>query len=78
MLPLPEGQNKPHKSPSICKPESIHFTARHCHSGDMLTSNGYVLDESEARLAELEPVPLSERGIVKPCGQGSAGTGTST
>lgn len=28
----------------------------------MLTSNGYVLDESETRLAELEPVPSSERG----------------
>lgn len=29
----------------------------------MLTSNGYVLDESDTRLAELEPVPPpSERG----------------
>lgn len=27
----------------------------------MLTSNGYVLDESETRLAELEPVPSAER-----------------
>ena len=27
----------------------------------MLTSNGYVLDESPARLARLEPVPASER-----------------
>ncbi len=29
--------------------------------GTMLTSNGYVLDESDSRLAELEPVPPSQR-----------------
>ncbi|MGH3097965.1 MAG: phytanoyl-CoA dioxygenase family protein [Streptosporangiales bacterium] len=28
----------------------------------MLTSNGYVLDESRARFGELDPVPASERG----------------
>lgn len=28
----------------------------------MITSNGYVLDESATRLGELEPVPASERG----------------
>lgn len=27
------------------------------HGGDVLTSNGYVLDESPSRMAELEPVP---------------------
>ena len=31
------------------------------HTGIMLTSNGYVLDEAPHRLGDLEPVPAAER-----------------
>ena len=31
------------------------------NTGGMLTSNGYVLDDSEQRLGQLEPVPVEER-----------------
>lgn len=40
---------------------SKRFDTRRGNVSDVLTSNGYVLDESSRRLGHLEPVPLGER-----------------